>query len=374
MNTRIRIGGLFLGLAMLQAAMSACTDNQPTLNDTTVAAPVDQPIYAWDVLAASILVGPAEPPLVLEEEVAVDIYYPVAPGSSPAPVMVLFHGICGTQQDMAGYAELLASRGYIAVNMETRVVNGCEPGYHVKTDAHNVLKLVSRFGLSQIEASFKATAAPMPDRSRLGIGGFSRGGWAAALAAINPHVDDSPEYGGSESISLGALLLLEPKADTTAQQGPLTTAPVMDLADQVLDLPPGDPPDGGLSSSRDAVAMAESIQIPTAVFGAEVEVGNLVWNDSARLFERLIASKTGMKVIGASHGDIRTPPEGSPEFYSVYLRYASAFLDYYLMGRSAKPGAQGFVDVDGAQRTADAAAGIIEIGPPWDQTTDLPGP
>ena len=136
-----------------------------------------------DAVEASLDIGPPGKPLFRSGSAALDAAF--ADGK-PRPVILLSHGFGGTARMMAWFGTALAREGYVVVAVEHPGSNGADP-----MTVPGAVLFWERSGdlaaaLDRVEAD--EILAPHLDRTRLGVAGFSAGGFAA-LAAAGGRVD-----------------------------------------------------------------------------------------------------------------------------------------------------------------------------------------
>ena len=128
-------------------------------------------------------IGPPGKPLFKPGSAAPDASFE---DDVPRPVILLSHGFGGTARMMAWFGTALARRGYIVVAVDHPGNNGRDP-----MTTPGAILFWERAGdlraaLARVEAD--PLIAPHLDISRLGVAGFSAGGFAA-LAAAGGRVD-----------------------------------------------------------------------------------------------------------------------------------------------------------------------------------------
>lgn len=126
------------------------------------------------------------------------VWYPLGPG--PFPVFLIVHGNHNPAAfSESGYdylGELLASRGIVVVSVDQNMLNGNHRG---ENGARAILLLEHARTVLDMNANPGTPLAGRLDTTRVALAGHSRGGEAAALAAMLNH---QPMYPGDGTVLL----------------------------------------------------------------------------------------------------------------------------------------------------------------------------
>ena len=132
-----------------------------------------------DAVEHDIAIGPPDDPLFNIGSVAPDAAF--APGGDRRPVILLSHGYGGSARIMGWFGIALAREGYIVVAVDHPGNNGIDkmtvPGAVLFWDRPEDL----RAALKQVEQD--PSIGPHMDVSRVGVAGFSAGGFTTLVAA-----------------------------------------------------------------------------------------------------------------------------------------------------------------------------------------------
>jgi MYXO-CTERM domain-containing protein len=234
-----------------------------------------------------------------------DVYLPKTAGARP--LVILRHGYTSHKENMVGWAEHLATHGFVGVSFESRDPNAIDSTVEGADMAAVTQWLVDR-GADNGSPLFGRV-----DGQRVAVGGHSAGGAAATVAATQ----------------------LAPK--------------VLVLLD-TQDTPP-------------ALAAAPGILAPTVALFTAANGCNENGNNKDT-FKTVSGPRFGAFVSGATHCDGEDPIDvagcgsycGDPTdaHHATFKRYVTAFLEAYLL---CEPAAYPYVG--GAQAISDAAITIL---------------
>jgi predicted dienelactone hydrolase len=184
--------GLAVGLASLLVANAACAApagerrliaTEPTAALRDADHKTDLRITVWypaadGAVEQRIDIGPPDKPLFKVGAVAQDAPFADA---KPRPVILFSHGFGGTARMMAWFTAPLARAGYVVIAVDHPGNNGMDkmtvPGAVMFWDRPEDL----RVALARVEAD--PVIGPHLDSQRVGVAGFSAGGFTAIAAA-----------------------------------------------------------------------------------------------------------------------------------------------------------------------------------------------
>lgn len=126
-----------------------------------------------------IVIGPETHPIFTIGQAAMDAR--PAPAGSKRPLILLSHGYGGTARMMGWFGIAMARRGYLVVAVDHPGNNGLDPMTMpgALLSWQRALDLRAAFDAVRADPSF----GPLVDPSRIGVAGFSAGGFTALLAA-----------------------------------------------------------------------------------------------------------------------------------------------------------------------------------------------
>ena len=303
----------------------------------------------------------AEPSDGLIKDVSVFLYVPDRPGRYP--VVEMSHGAGDSRADWTVWGQRLASRGMVAILLDrrndtypppsschsTKPLTGVDQQAVDNPDmagigSYNVNSADILRVLKWAVKQNSAVASPLYhkiDSNRLAITGHSIGGWYATLAAYlsSTHQID-PDTGRRDWPKLSAVVLFDPTS--------LWPAP-----------------------NASTQTHAHALSIPTAVVGSEggydcneglVAGPTCVQYTSEAAFAALQPrlDKLGVKVVGGQHSEAENPDDDdlspNPVHQELYMRYAMAWLEYWLQNScTATP------YLNGSASAADQRSGLIKV-------------
>ena len=234
-----------------------------------------------------------------------EVHLSQAPGARP--LVVLRHGYTSYKENMVGWAEHLATRGFVGVSFTSRDPNTIDSA----TDGADMAAVTT--WLLQRAADNASPLFGRIDTTRVAVGGHSAGGAAATVAA--------------KQIAPQALVLID----------------TMD--------------------SPEAIAAAKDVTAPTVATFAPANGCNEN-GDNQTTFKTVAGPRFGVFVSDSSHCDGEDPIDvqgcgsfcGAPTVahHASFLRYTTAFLEAYLLcDASAYP------YVNGATAKGDGAVTIL---------------
>jgi len=247
---RVFISALFcLSLTVLTAPSDAqvglqsrhwVDDTRPNLlNPDQAGRPLDARI--WHPAPASAAL---EPIATGEPGAEVFIFGQAAPGADPQPgrypLVVLSHGNGGSAMQLMWLAEALARHGYVVAAVNHHGNTAVEP--HM-TEAAFATPWERAIDLSRLIDAMLADPlfGPLIDDDRIGVGGFSIGGFSALVAA-----GGRPDYDAYDAFCASDLRdgTCGPQLENPDQSGAferLQGDPVFEASRARLDAYPGDP-------------------------------------------------------------------------------------------------------------------------------------
>jgi MYXO-CTERM domain-containing protein len=274
-------------------------------------------LFVWTIARPSLAGLPEEPgtfatesqtfdiPVAADVNLSTDVRMPKTTGARP--LVILRHGYTSYKANMIGWADHLASHGFVGVSFESRDPNNNDSA----TDGADMAKLVE--WLVQRATDNASPLFGRIDTARIAIGGHSAGGATAMVAA---------------SKVLPKVLVL------------------LDTED-----------------SAPALAVAKNLSAPTVALFAEASGCNED-GDNRKTFAAVTGPRFGVFVPGATHCDGEDPIDvdgcgsfcGAPTAanHAKFKRYATAFLQAYLLCDSAA-----YPYVNGAQATSDTGIKIL---------------
>jgi hypothetical protein len=234
-----------------------------------------------------------------------EVHWPATSGARP--LVVLRHGYTSHKENMVGWAEHLATHGFVGVSFESRDPNAIDSTVEGEDMATVTAWLVQRT-VDNTSPLFGRI-----DGARVAVGGHSAGGAAATVAAAK--------------ISPQVLVLLD--TEDTAE----------------------------------ALAAAPGLSVPTVATFTEASGCNEN-GDNRNTFKSVTGPRFGVFVPGATHCDGEDPLDfagcgyycgaPTPAHHAELSRYTTAFLEAYLLCDAAA-----YPYVGGALAQSDTAINIL---------------
>jgi len=208
-------------------------------------------------------------------------------GQFRAPLVVLMHGVSTEERSEAGFgylAELLASRGFAVVSVDANFLSGPWATHgDAAMSARSWLLLQHLSALARWDGAVGNALSGRLDLSRVALGGHSRGGEAAAAAAMLITLTRHPDYADLTVDSVArvrAVFALSP-TDGLAHFGGAD----IELSDASYLLVRGthdaDVPDDGGSGQYDRVSLANqenALKVIIRLIGANHSQFNSEWD------------------------------------------------------------------------------------------------
>jgi dienelactone hydrolase len=107
-------------------------------------------------------------------------------GSGPLPAIVLLHECAGIKSYQDVWAERFASWGYVAIQVDSFGPRGLSS---ICTDALLLTSLIQQRTLDAYDAKTYLVGLPFVDRNRVGVMGWSHGGWTT-ISVVDQKRDD----------------------------------------------------------------------------------------------------------------------------------------------------------------------------------------